>query len=135
MLHESTAQAGKRYDGGIGTNQNSDAPSTPRGSGGRLLVQSNIRRHNNGISAIPGTGFNPIDGVEQGVRTTVASIHGIGSFKTVIIAEQLRQNALDRLGLVKGRLSTNFQSAYGLRIDGVLGEKRRNGRQREGAYI
>lgn len=123
VLHVGASQAGLHNNRGIRADQHSHGTGTARRTSIALGVQSNIASNDNGITAVPGRGFYPVDTVEQGVGTAVASIDGVDAFEVGIVTEQLHQNRLDRLGLVQNGLGANLQATNRVGVDVVLLEQ------------
>lgn len=99
------------------------------------LNQRNVTGDNDGVTAIPGRGFNPVDTVEQGIGTAVASIDGVNAFQVGVVAKELHQNRLDRLGLVQDGLSADLESADRVGVDIVLLEQIRGNSEGQGVDV
>ena len=82
---------------GIGTDEHGDTASSTSRTSVALLVERNVTRDHDRVTAIPPRGFHPVDRVEQGVGAAVASVHGIHTLDVEVtgLLEQLHQNRLD----------------------------------------
>ncbi len=109
----------------IGSDEHRHAASTTGRPGVALFVERDVARDDNGIPAVPSRGLHPVNGIEDCVRSAVASIDGVDAFDVGVatLFEQLHQNGLDRLGLVENGLRSHFQPSNGTRIDLVLAEQ------------
>lgn len=114
---------------GIGANEHGDTAGTSGRSGGSLGVKGNVTSNDNGVSAIPGSALDPVDGVEQGVGAAVAGVDVVDTLNVAVVAKQLHQHRLDRLGLVQQRLGSNLDSTNGCRVDVVVLEQTRDSSQ------
>ena len=133
MLHVNSTHAWLHDDGRIGADQHGNAARPSGRPSVAFLVQGDITGDDDGCSAIPAGRLDPIDGIEQRIRPTVAGIDGVDTFDAGIPTggEELHQDRLDRLRLVQQRLRTHLQTADGGRVDGVSLQQRRDGRQRK----
>lgn len=107
---------------GIRTDQHGDTASTTGGAGSTSGVQSNVTANDDGITAVPGGGLEPVDAVEDGIGTTVAGVDGVDTLNVGVAVggEQLHQDGLDGLGLVQEGLGADLETANGLGVDIVL---------------
>lgn len=121
--HVGGTETGLEDNRGIGTDDHGDATSTTSGAGSTSSVQSNITTDNNGVTAVPGRGLEPVDAVEDSVGTTVAGVDVVHTLDVGVLTEELHENGLDGLGLVQESLSANLEAADGLGVDVVLVEE------------
>lgn len=119
--------------GGVGTDEHGYAASATSGTGIALLVQCDVASHHNGVPAVPRRGLDPVYAVEECICAAVAGVYRVHTLNVVVagLLEQLHQDGLDRLGLVEERLGADLKAANRFRLNVVLLEKRREGRQRE----
>lgn len=123
VLHVGTTQTGLGNDRGVGTDQESDSTGTTSGASIALGVESNITGNDNSIATVPSGRLNPVDGVENSVGTTVASVDGVDTLDVGVVAKELHKNTLDRLGLVEKSLGTNLEVTNRVGVDVVVLEK------------
>ena len=128
-----TALAGIHDEGRVGTNEHGHASSSTSGAGSTLLVKRNISCDDDSVAAVPGRRLDPVDRVEKGVCSSVACIHSVDTLNVVVARffEQLHEDGLDRLGLVKQRLRADLEAANVLGVDVVFLEERGDGSQGE----
>lgn len=131
------AQASVDSDGSVRANKHGYATSSAGGTGIALRVQGNVTSHNNGVTAVPRRRLDPVDAVEQGVGSTVAGVHRIDTLDVVVatLFEELHQDRLDRLGLVKERLGADLEASDGLGVYAVLLEQRGDGCQGKRVHV
>lgn len=115
-------ETGLEDDRGVGANQHGNAASTTGGTGSTLGVQGNIAADNDGVTAVPGGGLEPVDAVEDSVGTAVAGVDGVNALDVGVAggSEELHQDGLDGLGLVQEGLGADLEAADGLGVDVVL---------------
>ncbi len=94
----------------VGSDEHSDAACASSWSCGAFLVQGNVSRDHDRVSAIPRRGLEPVEGVEERIRAAVAGINRIHTLNVEVarLLEQLHQDTLDALGLVEERLRTHL---------------------------
>jgi hypothetical protein len=114
-------------EGRIGADEHSDAAGASSRARIALLVQRNVARHDNRVTAVPRRGLDPVDAVEERVRAAVAGVDRVHALDVVVarLVEQLHQHRLDRLGLVEHGLGADLEAANRLGVDVVLFEQRR----------
>ena len=137
MLHVRSSQARFQHDRSVWSHKHGHTPCTPCRSRVTLLIQCNVSGYHDGISAIPARRLDPVDGVEEGIRPTVACIDGIDPFDIGVArrSKQLHQHRLDRLGFVEKRFGAYLQPTDGAGIYRVLAQERRHGREGKGIDI
>lgn len=123
VLHVGATQTGLGDNGGVGADQESDSTSTTSGPSVTLGVESNITGNNNSIATVPSGRLNPVDGVENSVGTTVASVDSVDTLDVGVVAEKLHKNTLDGLGLVEKSLSTDLEVTNRVGVDVVVLEE------------
>lgn len=127
VSHVGTSQTWLHGEWCIRADQHSYATSSASGSRSSLGIERNVSSHDDGVSSIPGRRLEPVDGVEEGVGTTVASIHGIHTLNRGVFTKQLHEDRLDGLGLVEDGLGTDFETSNGVGVDLVLAQQVRDG--------
>lgn len=120
VLHVGTTQTGLGNNGGVGADQESDGTSTTSGASVALGVESNITGNNDSIATVPSGRLNPVDGVENSVGTTVASIDSVDTLDVGVVAKKLHKNTLDGLGLVEKSLGTDLEVTNRVGVDVVV---------------
>lgn len=123
MLHVGTTQAGLDDDGGVRADKHGNGTSTTSRAGSTLGVESNVAGNDNGVTTIPGRGLDPVDRVEEGVGTTIAGVDGVDTLEVGVVAKQLHENRLDRLGLVEDGFSADLDTADRVLVDVVFFEE------------
>jgi len=131
VLHVGATQAGLDDDGGVGANEHGDGAGTAGGPGVALGVEGDVAGDDDGVSAVPGGGLDPVDSVEEGVSTAVAGVDGVNALDAGVVAEELHEHGLDRLGLVQHGLGADLEAADGLSIDVVVLQQARGDGQGE----
>ena len=94
---EVTAVDRVKDNGSIRANQEGNGTSTTSRAGSTLSVDGDISGNNNGVSAIPGRGLDPVDGVEKSVGTTVAGINRVQTLNVGVVTKELHQDRLNGL--------------------------------------
>jgi hypothetical protein len=125
VLHVGTTQTRLSNDRGVGADQESDSSSTTSGASIALGVESNITGNDDSIATVPSGRLNPVDGVEDSVGTTVASVDSVDTLDVGVVAKQLHKHTLDRLGLVEEGLGANLEVTNGVGVDVVVLEELR----------
>jgi hypothetical protein len=125
VLHVGTTQTGLSNDRGVGADQESDSSSTTSGASIALGVESNITGNDDSIATVPSGRLNPVDGVENSVGTTVASVDSVDTLDVGVVTKQLHKHTLDRLGLVEEGLGANLEVTNGVGVDVVVLEELR----------
>lgn len=123
VLHVGTTQTGLGDNRGVGADQESDGTSTTSGASVTLGVESNITGNNDSIATVPSGRLNPVDGVENSVGTTVASVDSVDTLDVGVVAEKLHKNTLDGLGLVEKSLGTDLEVTNRVGVDVVVLEE------------
>lgn len=125
------------HNRGVGADQHGDTASTTGRASSTLGVQGNVTANNDGISAIPSRGLEPVDAVENSVGATVASIDVVNTLNVGVSvrSQKLHQDGLDGLGLVQQGLGTDLQTANGVGVDVVLAKKGGEGGQGNGVDV
>ena len=135
VLHVGTTQSRLNNDGGVGANKHSNGTSTTSRTSITLGVEGNITGNDDSVTAVPSGRLNPVDGVEESVGTTIASVDGVNTLEVGVVAEKLHQNSLDGLGLVEDGLSTNLNTTDGVGVDVVVLKKTGSNSQGKGVDI
>lgn len=96
VLDVAAPEAGLESERSVGTDKHGNAASTASGSGGALLVESNVTSDDNGVAAVPGGGLNPVNGVKQSVGAAVAGVDGVHTLDVGVAGglEKLHQHTL-----------------------------------------
>lgn len=123
VLHVAATQTRLDNNRSVRANENGDGTSATGGAGSTLCVEGNVAGDNNGIAAVPGGGLDPVDAVEEGVGAAVAGVDGVDTLNVGVVAKQLHQDRLDRLGLVEDGLSANLEAADRVDVDVVVLEQ------------
>lgn len=118
--HITSSQARLDHDGSIRANQHGDAASASSRSSIALGIEGNIASHHNALASVPAGRLHPVDRVDQGVGASIAGIEGINSLDVVVLAKELHQHRLDRLGLVEDRLCADLETANVVDVDAVV---------------
>ena len=129
--HVAAAETGLDSNRGVRADKHGDAAGTTGRAGIALGVESDITGDNNGVTAVPGGGLDPVDGVEESVGTTVAGVDGIDTLDVGVLAEKLHQDGLDGLGLVEKGLGTDLEAADRVGVDLIVLEETGDGSQGE----
>lgn len=135
VLHVGATQSRLDNQGSIRADKHSDGTSTASRAGVTLGIEGNVAGDDNSVTAVPGRSLDPIDAVQQGISATVASVQGIDTLDVGVVTEELHEDRLDRLGLVKNCLSADLEATDGVCIDVVLLEEVRSNGQRKGVDI
>lgn len=130
VLHVGTSH-GVKHNRSVWTNEHGHGTNTTSRSGGTLGVDGNVTGDHNGVSAVPRGRLDPVDSVDHRRGTTVTSVDGVHTLDVVVVAKQLHQHGLDRLGLVQKGLGTDLQSTNGVWVDVVVLQQTRGGGERE----
>lgn len=100
-LRRLTSRAGRELtlqgQGGIGTDEQGDCTSSTNRPGTSRGVDGNITRDNEGVAAVPARALDPVDGVEERGRSTVASVLGIDTLDVRVGAKEVHEDGLGRL--------------------------------------
>lgn len=129
--HVAAAKTGLDGNRGIRADKHGNAASTTGRAGIALGVEGDITSDDNGVTAVPGGGLDPVDGVEESVGTTVAGVDSINTLNVGVLAEKLHQDRLDGLGLVEKSLGTDLEAADGVGVDLIVLEEAGDGSQGE----
>lgn len=108
-----------KYNRGFRSNKKSNCSSSSCRSSISLIINSNIRTNCNCKSSIPWTTFNPWNWIKYSIGSTVTSINACNSFYVMItnLFEELHQNCLGWLTLIKKSFSSYFESSNRLWVD------------------
>lgn len=89
-----TAKTGLEDEGSVWTDEESHTACTAGWTGIAFLVEGNVASYHDCVTAIPRRRLDPVDRVEDGVCTTVASIHGVNAFHICVssLLEQLHEH-------------------------------------------
>lgn len=135
VVHVGATEAGLSDNRGVRADEHGNAASTTGRTSVALGVESDVASDDNGVTAVPGRRLDPVDGVEEGVGATVASIDGVNTFNALVVIEELHEDRLDGLGLVENGLGTDLEAANRGRIDIVVLEEARGSGQGEGVDV
>ena len=96
-------------DGGVGSDQHGTGSGTTSGSCGTLGVDGNVTCEDDGVPAVPGRRFDPVDGVKDGGGGTVASVFAVDTLDVKVsrLGEKVHEGRLDGFGLVDDGLGTD----------------------------
>lgn len=128
-----TALASVHDNWRVGANKHGHASGSASRAGGALGVKGNVSCDDDGVTAVPARGLDPVDRVEQGVCAAVAGVYRVDTLDVVVarLLKQLHQDRFHRLGLVQQRLGADLEAADCLGVDVVLLEQRGDGGQGE----
>lgn len=100
-------------DGGVGSDEHGNGTSTTNGTSSTLSIDGNITSNDKSVTAIPRGRLDPVDGVEQSRGSTVAGVFGVDALDVGVVAKEVHQDSLDRLGLVDQGLGADVDAADG----------------------
>jgi len=110
-------------DGGVRSDEHGNGTSTTNGTSSTLSVDGNVTSHDKSVASIPRGALDPVDGVEECGRSTVAGILGVDALNVGVVAKEVHEDSLDRLGLVDQGLGADVDTADGRGRDLVLVEE------------
>jgi hypothetical protein len=113
----------------VGTDEKCDSASTTSGACGTLSVNCNVTTDNDSVAAIPGSGFYPVNCVEERSGGTIACVLRVDTFYVEVTRcrEEVHKGCLHGLGLVNDSLSSDINATDGLGVDVVTLKKARYG--------
>ena len=121
--HVAATKTGLEDNRGVRADQESDGASAAGRTSIALGIESDITSNNKTVPAIPGGGLDPVNGVENSVGATIASVDSVDTLDVGVVAKQLHQNRLDGLGLVEDGLGTDLEAADRVGVDIVVLEE------------
>lgn len=121
-------------DGRVRSNEHSHTTGSSSGSGRALRVDGNVTGEHDGVSSVPRGRLDPVDGVEERGRSSIAGVLGVDTLNVGVTVrlEQVHKNGLDRLGLVNDGLGSDVESTDRLGVDVVLLEETSDGYRMNG---
>jgi len=95
---------------GVGSDQQRTGSGTTCGSCGTLGIDGNITGEDDGVSSVPGRGFDPVDSVEECSSGAVAGVFAVDTLDIIVarLCKKIHKGGLDGFGLVDDGLSADF---------------------------
>lgn len=131
VLHVGATHAGLNDNRRVGSDDQRHDTRTTGGPSIALGVESNVSGDDNAVTAVPARGLDPVHRVEDGAGASVAGIDGVDALDVGVVAEQLHEHRLDRLGLVQESLRADLKATNGVGVDVVVLDELGHGGQGE----
>jgi hypothetical protein len=110
-------------EGSVRADEHSDGSSTTNRSRTTLSVDSDVTSDDNGVTTVPRARLDPVDSVEKGGGSSVASVLRVDTLDVRVAGEEVHEDGLDGLGLVDQGLGSDVETTDGRGRDLVLVEK------------
>ena len=137
VLHVRGASSTLDGEGSVGSDEHDDGTTSSSGTRRAFCVLSNIGGDDKSVASVPGRALNPREGVEEGVGSSVAGVHGVDTLdvRVTTLLEKLHEVGLGGLGVIEDGLGGNLEAADILVVDVVLFHEVGDGREADGVNV